>query len=152
MEYPKLRDSETEFNNKAKAQASYSLAAKGGKIDPFGRHSLGNDDLEKEAFSLQPGEVTRLVETPEGIVLLKCDERIPADTSVNLEQVRSRLMQEVRKKKIDQEMSVVFNDLRQTAKPKLLLKDSSRPEDLNAEVLPELAGLNEKGPAPVRGK
>ncbi len=152
MEYARLRDSEAEFNNRAKAQASNSLSAKGGRIDPFGRHSLGNDDLEKEAFTLQPGEVTRLVETPEGIVLLKCDQRIPPDTSVSLEQVRARLAQEVLKKKVEQEMHVVFDDLRQAARPKLLLKDGSRPEDLKAEVLPELAGLHDKAPAPERGK
>ena len=54
----------------------------------FGRHTLGDENLEREAFKLQPGEVSTLIGTPQGQVVIKCDRRIPPDTNVKLEQVR----------------------------------------------------------------
>src|SRR5262249_19141711 len=80
-EYNKIRDSADEFDRKAKSQPSPTLAAQGGRIPPFGRHVLGNDDLEREAFKLSPGEITPLVQTPQGQVVMKLDKRIEPDKS-----------------------------------------------------------------------
>lgn len=133
-EYAKLRDSEEEFAKKAKNQPSPTLAAQGGKIDVFGRHTLGDEQLEREAFKLQPGEVSALLGTPQGQVILKCDKRIPADKNVKVEQVREALVKEITEKKVQQEMQVVFKNLRDAAKPQLILKNNGKPEDLLAET------------------
>ncbi len=146
-EYAKLRDSEQEFANKAKSQASSTLAAQGGRIPIFGRHMLGDDNLEREAFKLQPGEVSELLETPQGYVLLKCDRRIPPDTSVKIEQVREQLTKEIHEKKVQMEMQVVFKELAAIAKPQLVLKNHSKPEDLLAETQKLLGTPPANGPA-----
>jgi parvulin-like peptidyl-prolyl isomerase len=130
MEYTRIRDNPAAFEETAKHQASSSLAAKGGKIGPFGRHTLGNEEAEREAFKLQPGEVTTLIGTPEGNVVLKLDKRIPANTSVTLESKRDKLMREVFERKVQIEMQTAFQDLRKTASPRIMLKDQNKPVDL----------------------
>lgn len=132
-EYARIRDSEEEFDRKAKSQASTTLAAQGGKIPPFGRHTLGDETLEREAFRLQPGELSTLIGTAQGQVVIKCDRRIPPDAGVNLEQVRDKLTAEIRERKVQMEMQVVFRELKEKAGPRLILQGSNQLEDLAAE-------------------
>jgi hypothetical protein len=134
MEYAKIRDSEQEFDHKARHQASNTLATKAGKLGPLGRHTIGNDELEREIFRLQPGEVSRLIGTPEGTVVVKCDGRIPARTDVSLESVRADLVKEIVEKKTQLEIPKLVAELRQKANPKLMLKDQDSPEDLAGSV------------------
>jgi parvulin-like peptidyl-prolyl isomerase len=141
--YPKVRDSEAAFAEMAKQQPSPTLAARGGRLDPFGRHTLGDENLEREAFKLREGHVSTLVGTPQGNVILKCDHRIPANTSVTLEKVRPELEKDVRKRKLQMEMQVVFRELSEAACPKLLLRNPDKPNDLGAEVRKELGAVKE---------
>jgi hypothetical protein len=62
----------------------------------FLRYSM-EEKIEKEAFRLKPGQVSELIETPEGVVLFKCDKRIPADTTVNFEAAREKIAEELRR-------------------------------------------------------
>jgi hypothetical protein len=119
--YPRIRDSEKEFNEVAKHQASPSLAAAGGKIEPMGRYTAGDEVIEKEAFSLRQGEISRVIETKEHVVVLKCDGRMPPDATVSLEQVRDKLEKEILRKKIEQEVPILFAELREKAAPKTFL-------------------------------
>ena len=135
-DYPRLRDSEDEFNRAAKNQKSSSLAATAGKIRPLGRNTSGNDELEKAAFQLQPGEVSPVIGTPEGLVIVKCDKRVPADSTVNLDAVREKLVKEIIDKKVAQEIPVAFNELRKKANPKLILQGTNQAEDLTKTVAP----------------
>lgn len=129
-EYAKLRDSEEEFDRKAKSQASATLAAKGGKIPVFGRHTLGDEALEREAFKLQPGDLSTLIGTAQGQVVIRCDRRLPPDKSVQFEKVRDQLAREVLDKKVQLEMQVVFKELRERAAPRFILRGSQQLEDL----------------------
>ncbi|MGH7224125.1 MAG: peptidylprolyl isomerase, partial [Gemmataceae bacterium] len=95
MQYTRIRDDVKAFDDMAQHQASSTLASKGGKIGPFGRGSLGNKDVEDEAFKLHPGEMTTLLETPEGNVVFKLDKHHAANKSVTLASVRAKLTQEV---------------------------------------------------------
>jgi hypothetical protein len=151
QEYARIRDSEAEFDKAAKHQASGVLSAKGGKIEPFGRHTLGDDALEREAFKLQPGEVSTLVGTPQGNVVLKCDRRIPADADASLEKERPKLVEEILKKKTAIQMQVVFKELRQQASPRLVLKGPNQPVDLAAETREILSDRNEPLAMPRKG-
>ena len=128
MEYGQLRDNPTAFEEKAKHQASSTLAAQGGKV-VFGRHGLGNEDAEQEAFKLHPGEMTTLIGTPEGNVVLKLEKRIPPNKDVTLDSVRDRLTREVFERKVQLEMQTAFKDLRAKANPKIMIKDASKPID-----------------------
>ncbi len=148
QDYNSVRDSEEAFAQKAKQQASPSLAAKGGKLPIFGRWSmdnckvLGQPSLEEEAFKLQPGEVSPLIGTPQGHAVIKCDRRIPPDTSVTLEQVRPELEKEVRDRKVQMEMAVVFGDLKKKANPQLMLRNPNKPIDVQAETHRALSDLS----------
>jgi hypothetical protein len=97
--------------------------------------------VEQEAFKLQPGEVSPLIGTPQGHVVVKCDRRIPPETGVTLEQVRPQLEPEVRKRKVDLEMGVAFKELWTKAHPQLLLRDPSRPVDVQTETSQALSDL-----------
>ena len=76
------------------------MAATAGKIRPIARNTTGNDELEKAAFALQPNEVSPVIGTPEGLIIVKCDKRIPADTTINLESVREKITAEIIEKKM----------------------------------------------------
>jgi hypothetical protein len=127
--YPKIRDSEMEFERAAKTQASPTLAAAGGQVKPFGRHTAGNDKVEKAAFMLQPGELSQLLETPEGYVVLKCVKRILPDTSKKLADVRDTLAKEVFDKKLQQEIPKYFKELSDQAQPNLILQTMAMTEE-----------------------
>ncbi len=136
--YAKLRDDPSTFDAQAKQQASSQLAASAGVISPFGHHTTGNEELEKEAFALKPGQISRVIETPEGLVVLKLIERIPATKDKNIEQERPKLAKEVMDKKIQAEIPVCFKELRDQAAPTLLLKNITRESDMFREVEKEI--------------
>jgi hypothetical protein len=135
--YGDIRTSEEEFERMARSQANPNLAATGGQIMPISRYS-GNPEVEQEAFRLKPGELSRVIGTPEGAVVLKCNKRVPPDTSKSLEHERASLEKEVFDKKIQQEIPKVFNELRNQAKPNLILRQYDREDDLLRDVQKEL--------------
>jgi parvulin-like peptidyl-prolyl isomerase len=128
--YAKIRDSEVEFNRAACAQPSSKLASSGGKIDPIGRRTTGNEELEKEAFNLQPGEISRVIETKEGLLVIKCDKRIPADPKIKLSDVKAKLEKEILEKKLQVVIAQKFEELRKEADPKIFLKEYTTEEEL----------------------
>ena len=130
MQYTIVRDNADAFNDMAQHQSSPTLATKGGKIGPFGRGSLGNKEVEDEAFKLYPGGLTTLVETPEGNVVFKLDKRIPADKTIALDAVRQELTAKVFERKVQIEMQTAFKDLRDKARPKVMIKDANKPINL----------------------
>src|SRR5262249_53364430 len=110
-EYARLRDSEEAFADLAKKQPMSNLASAGGKINPFGRYTLGDEALDREAFNLRPGEITPLITTPQGHAVFKCDKRIPPDNSVSMDAVRDKLIKEVLEKKVQAQMQGVMKAL-----------------------------------------
>lgn len=152
MQYTRIRDDAKAFDEAAQHQASSTLAAKGGKIGPFGRGSLGNQDVETEAFKLHPGEMTTLLETPEGNVVFKLDKRHPADKSITLDSVREKLKHEVFERKVQVEMQVAFKNLRDKARPKVMIKDAHAPVDIvgtTKKLLSNAPGEKPKMAAPT---
>jgi parvulin-like peptidyl-prolyl isomerase len=147
--YPTIRDSEQEFETKAKQQANAVLAAKGGQVEPIGHH-LANPEVEKVAFALKPGEVSRVLETPEGLMVIKCVKRLPPDTSKSLEKERDRLTKEVFDKKLQVEIGAVFQELRKQANPVFILKKEMTEDDLKRQVEKELSSDTGKSATPPR--
>jgi parvulin-like peptidyl-prolyl isomerase len=140
-DYPRLRDSEEAFAQKAKQQPSATLAAKEGRLPRFGHWMLGDEQLEQAAFRLQPGEVSSLIGTRQGQVILKCDRRIPPQTGVSLEKVRPQLEQEVHDRKVQMELGVVFGELKKKANPQIMLRGAERPTDIREETSRILADM-----------
>ena len=57
--YLLILENEEAFAAAARRQMNKALAASGGKVRPFGRYTLENELLEKTAFSLRPGTISR---------------------------------------------------------------------------------------------
>jgi parvulin-like peptidyl-prolyl isomerase len=147
-DYARIRDSEDEFARLAKNQPSSTLASHGGEMPPFGRRAFGNEDVERAAFQLQPGEISQVIETPQGPLVIKLDKRIPPDTSVGLDMKRPEMTKEVFAKKLQAEMQVVFKELYTKSAPRLLLKSATMPVDLSAETKRITSDLPPLGGAP----
>lgn len=136
--YKKIQDSEEEFSRLARQNASPALAATAGRIRPISRYSTGNEELEREAFGLRVGEVSKIVGTPEGNVIFKCDGRKPRDTSKELKDVRAELEKEIVEKKTQVEMHKFFNELKKEAQPKLFLQKYKTEEDWLRDIQQDL--------------
>ena len=126
QEWAKLHNNPELFEEMARKQASRTLAKKDGLLEvPIGHHTTGNDELEQKAFALQPGEISNVIGTPEGLVVLKCERRLPAAQDKNLDEVREDLRKEVYEKKTEVEMPHYFFELHKAARPQLLLQPYS---------------------------
>ena len=142
------KDVDAEFDNKAMMQANPRLAAQAGKLDqPIGRHTTGDEELERLVFSLQPGQISAVTDTRDGIVVVKCLKRIPPDTTVSLEAARPRIYKEVFDKKVQMAIPDAFKELQQQAHADLLLKDPNKPQDLTETTRQLLSDGTSRSPA-----
>jgi hypothetical protein len=133
--YARARQSAEAFEREARQQANPTLAGAGGDIAPISRYMPGNSDLiEKEAFALNPGELSRLIETKEACFILRCDAHLPADASKNFEQEKEKLRKEVFDQKLQKVIPQVFQAMREQANPILVLKPGDKPTDTVREV------------------
>lgn len=127
--WPTISKDAKEFDKAARACYAPSIAARAGHLDPIGRHTTGDEKLEKLIFDLDVGEVSQVTETQDGqmVVVVKCLEKIPA-SKVQLASVRTQLEQEIRTKKIAIHVGVIFEKLRNAAGPKIYV-ERFNPED-----------------------
>ncbi len=151
-QYEKFRKSPAEFDAAARMQASPRLAATAGHLDPFGRHMSGSEDLEREVFALQPGQITPVVETPQGYVVARLIRKVPGTPApqdpIEAAAERSRWEAEILKKKSDMQIPAEFAKLRDAAAPNLILRPVLREDDWLREVKQEISGIESK-PAPT---
>jgi hypothetical protein len=138
QEYDDVRKDEQGFERKARSQSTATLAATGGRIKPIAHNAGVHEQVERAAFTLQPGEVSSLIETPEGIVVLKMDKVVPPNTTVKLEDKREDLRKEVYEKKVTAEIPVVFKKMRDEAKPVMILKRANDPASIKEAAAEEL--------------
>jgi foldase protein PrsA len=137
----KARDEE--FERAARSQPNAQLAANGGKVPPISRYS-GDDEVERVAFSLRPGEVSSIIHTKEALLILKCIKRIGPDRTKLFENEREALKREVFDQKIQKEIGEVFKELSAKAQPVRYLRESESMADLERAVRQEL----QTGPLP----
>ncbi len=96
----KIKDNEAEFAREAMSQYLPNLAASQGKIPPINKH-FGDAKIEAAAFALQPGQISPLMELPDGtFVVLKCDKLLPPNEVKTFAQVRIELDKEMREVKL----------------------------------------------------
>jgi hypothetical protein len=117
--YEALRADQGRFGLMAGTQPNQTLARTDGRVT-LSRHATGSEELEKVVFRLRPGEMSRLVDTPEGLVLVKCLRRIPADGTQDFDVVREALKREVLRDLIEKEIPKAFHELKEEARPRLL--------------------------------
>ena len=138
--WKKVAESEAEFQRVATTLNVPQLCPSGGKVPPIHKH-FGDANIERAAFNLKVGEVSPLLGMPDKtVIILKCDQHIPADVTKRFEDVRLQLLEEIRNFKLAQKIPEVFADLRKHANPRMLLRPESRQEDLERAVLPEIGG------------
>jgi len=119
-DYEAIRADVNRFEWAAGIQADASLASTKGRMKPFGRHSSEGAALEKAAFSLREGEISPLIDTPEGTALIKCLKRIPAETTTEFEDVRADLRPEVLDRLVQRDIPKAFQELKEQARPRML--------------------------------
>jgi hypothetical protein len=148
-EYDDVRKSEGGFDRKARTQANGALAATQGKIRPIAHYSGAHKEVEKAAFTLRPGEVSGLIGTEEGFVVLKVVGTVPPDATVKFEDKREALRKEVFEKKVSAEIPALFKKMHDEAKPVFILKKNdpmATEKELDQQIKP--AG----GTAPAKPK
>jgi hypothetical protein len=166
-----LRKGPEEFERVAKMQASARLASKAGRIDPFARHTSGNDNLERELFEpripagqapsdvreasrMKPGEITPIIETPEGYVVARLLRRIPAEAPpqgpAEAAAERARWEAEILEKKARLQIPAEFAKLRAAAAPNIVLQPTLREEDWMREVKKEISAAGPEAPRPPK--
>ncbi len=96
-----------------------------GVVPPIQRHG-GRPDLEKEAFTLEPNEISKVIQQGESWITMFCigrTEPVVAD----LDAVRQDLSEDILEKKMRIAMGRAFNKLRDNAQIDNFLKGTSQP-------------------------
>ncbi|MCI0640440.1 MAG: peptidylprolyl isomerase [Gemmataceae bacterium] len=138
--WPEVNQSENGFRDWARKQAIPDLASKGGEAPPIHKH-FGDERIEKEAFSLKVGQVSSVMQMPDGThVILKCDAHIPAELGKSLDDVsvRTALHKELSEIKLARRNQEVLAELRKQAAPRIELTTPVTQQNLEREVLREL--------------
>jgi hypothetical protein len=147
----KGKEGEAAFDKAAREQSVPALAARGGDVSPIFKH-FPDKLIEKEAFSLDVGDVSKLLATPDGYVILKCVAHIPADKTKKQSQERAALEKELYDQKIMQEIPKVLKEMRAKAKPEFFFKKSMTESELirkSGEMMsPQARGLKQGPTAP----
>ncbi len=160
-EYAKIRTSQDEFDRAARAQANPSLAAALGQIQPIARHTYGEDKaIVETAFKLKVNEVSEVIGTSQGYVVMKLREVIPPDAKVKFEDVKPRLEKQAYDEKLSLEIPRYFGELKKAAAPQLLFDGPSKwrtdagPGQTAEDVLKGVTGVAPTAgtaPAPAPG-
>jgi hypothetical protein len=147
--WAKINQSEAEFASYATKQYIQSLAASGGSIPPIHKH-FGDAKIETAAFNLKPGQLTPLMEMPDGtFIVLKCDKHLPRDMTKTFDAVRLDLHKEMTEVKLAKKIPEYFAELRKQAHPRVLIANQVRQEDLERDVVRNLT-VPPSGIAPQR--
>jgi hypothetical protein len=147
--WDQVRKDDKAFDEKARTQAVAALAARGGEAPPICKY-CGDDNVEKEAFNLKPGEVSGLITVPDGSVLiLKCVKHIDRDEKVKLETVRAALQKEIYDRKIMEEIPKVLQELRAKAEPQVFFKKPVPYEQHMAKIAKEIGAPVAAKPQPT---
>jgi hypothetical protein len=130
----RIRDSEAAFDEEAGKQYIQNLASSHGKIPPINKH-FGDAKIEAAAFNLRPGQISPLIELPDSnFVVLKCDRILPPDMKKTYADARVELDKQMREVKLAEKIQEVFKEMRDKAKPQILLTAQVRQEDLERDV------------------
>jgi parvulin-like peptidyl-prolyl isomerase len=112
-----VRTDAAQYEKLAAGQPDPRLAKVGGKITPTSRFVDGPETKAVDTlFTLKPGDVSEWIETPQGILLVKCLAVIPPE-NVNPQAVRADLVKDVADRKLGAEIPKLFDELRRAANP-----------------------------------
>jgi peptidyl-prolyl cis-trans isomerase C len=110
-----------DFGSLAREFSDGPTGGKGGDLGYFGRGQMVKP-FEEAAFALKPGEVSDIVETRFGYHLIKVVDKKP-ESEVAYADVKQRLRKHLEQKKMQQEIGVYVEALREKAKVERYLKE-----------------------------
>jgi parvulin-like peptidyl-prolyl isomerase len=90
-------------------------ASIGGMIQPIRKH-VGDPNIEKQVFAMQPNQVSSIIPVGPQFAILKCEGTVPA-RNVPMESVRAQLTEQMQEGKLRDEASKLFAELQSTATP-----------------------------------
>ena len=147
--YDEIRHNDEAFDRAARSQANSTLAAKEGEVAPIGRPFGPPNPVEEAVFKLQPKEVSRLLTTKEGTIVVKCLGPLPAEKK-DFEKERPALTKAVFEWKLARQGPEVFKKLREQANPQMFLQTETRATDVEDAVRREVGkDLEPKPLAPM---
>jgi hypothetical protein len=121
--YTSLRDDPNAFDAAARSQLYKDLATVGGEVDPIGRYSgEGTAKVEQIAFQLKDGQLSEIIDTGGGIMVIKRLHAIPAKKEITYESVRPQLHKEATDRMTELEIPKFFAELNGEAKPLYILE------------------------------
>ena len=88
-------------------------ASIGGLIQPIRRH-VGDPQIEREVFALEPNQITGIIPVGNQFAILKCEEHIPP-RNVPIENVRGDLVERIKEEKLRDVAGDLFGQLQKTA-------------------------------------
>lgn len=103
------KSKETDFAELAKKYSEGPSASKGGELGYFERGKMVKP-FEDAAFSLQPGEISDLVETRFGYHIIKVEDKKPPETSP-FEKVKSDIKQKIVEQETAQDAQNIAEEL-----------------------------------------
>jgi parvulin-like peptidyl-prolyl isomerase len=111
------------YDDAARSQPFGDLAKNLGKVDPIGRYSgAGTAKIEEIAFAMKDGQVSEMLVTPGGIMVIKRLFSIPAQTAtISFESVKPALIKELTDRMLEQEIPKMFAKINEEAKPMFVL-------------------------------
>jgi peptidyl-prolyl cis-trans isomerase C len=114
----KLKNGE-DFAEIAKASSEGPTSVNGGDLGFFRRGQMVKP-FEDAAFALQPNEVSEIVQTRFGYHIIKVIERKP-EKNIDYEEIKPRLEEHLKKRKVQQEVGLYLIELRKSAKIEKLI-------------------------------
>jgi hypothetical protein len=84
-----------------------------GEVPPIKKFG-GQPELEKEAFSLKPGELSGVIQAGDKYIILRC-EGYTTPTKVDFASVRREIHEDLYEKKLRMAMADQFEELREAA-------------------------------------
>jgi parvulin-like peptidyl-prolyl isomerase len=99
-------------------------ASANGWVQPIRRHS-GDAGFERAVFSLRPGDISPVVQVADQFIVVKCEDRLPA-ADVKLEDVRPRLLEDLRERKSRSASGEVFRSLQDASSVENVMNDAAK--------------------------
>jgi hypothetical protein len=116
--FDKARRSQEDFDREAIAMANPALAAVKGYMKPISRHLIAEDkQIENAAFALKEGEISHVMETTQGYIVLKLHTIIKPNSEVSFEKERPLLEKAAYEEQLAKEIPIFFAELKKAANP-----------------------------------
>ena len=99
-------------------------ASANGWVQPIRRHS-GDAGFERAVFSLRPGDISTVVQVADQFIVVKCEDRLPP-AEVKFEDVRPRLVEDLRERKSRSASGEVFRGLQDASTVENVMNDAAK--------------------------